>query len=66
MLVRNPSTGMSNQRVHVYIELLVPATRCAVCAWLTGPCPWRRQCELPSTNHGGYRLLFNRPAHGLP
>ena len=24
MLVRNPSTGMSSQRVHVYIELLVP------------------------------------------
>lgn len=30
MLVRNPSTGMPGQRVHVYIELLAPATRCAV------------------------------------
>lgn len=34
MLVRNPSTGMSSQRVHVYMELLVPRDPLS-CAWLT-------------------------------
>jgi hypothetical protein len=66
MLVWNPSAGMSNQRAHGYMELLVPpaATRCAVCAWLSGPRPRTRQCELPSTNQRGCRLLFHWPAEG--